>query len=247
MQELNLYIPEKSMRYATIHKRDEDGPQASGIPEDRDMSPLECPVPSRSPEGMAQGEQRQSQRHARRRGRLALLVAGLTSLSLLGAWLVLPSSLTGRKLGAYTDNSAPRSLAALPHNPGVRESPLLPHNPGVRESPLLPPSPSVHALPHSVQWVRTSVFDQFLPGKPLTVSLPQLQRTPEGLPVTVTLDVSDSTPMWLTFDPEKLALSGTAPPQEIGKTYHLTFRARTADGLESLLQFVLAITEYTRP
>jgi hypothetical protein len=66
------------------------------------------------------------------------------------------------------------------------------------------------------------------------------------LPVTVTLDVSGSTPMWLTFDPEKLVLSGTAPPQEIDKTYHLTFRARTADGLESLLQFVLAITEHAR-
>jgi putative Ig domain-containing protein len=79
------------------------------------------------------------------------------------------------------------------------------------------------------------------------VSLPQLQRTPEGLPVTVTLEVSDSTPMWLKFDPEKLALSGTAPPQEIGRTYPLTFRARTVGGLESLLQFVLTITQHTRP
>jgi len=257
MQELNLYIPEKSIPHAPIHKRDEHGSHASGIPEDRDMLPLECSVPSRGPEGMEQGGQRQSQRGAGRPRRLAL-VAGLTSLSLLGAWLVLQSSLTGRKLGAYTANSAPRSLAVsgptpsvresplLPHSPGVQEPPLLPHNPGVHEPPLLPHSPGVHALPHSVQWVRTTVFDQFLPGKPLTVSLPQLQRTPEGLPVTVTLDVSGSTPMWLTFDPEKLVLSGTAPPQEIDKTYHLTFRARTADGLESLLQFVLAITEHAR-
>jgi hypothetical protein len=97
-----------------------------------------------------------------------------------------------------------------------------------------------------VQWAQATVFDQFLPGKPLTVSLPQLQRTPEGLPVTVTLDVSDSTPMWLTFDPEKLALSGTAPLQAIGKTYHLTFRARTTDGLESLLQFVVTVIKPTR-
>src|SRR5262249_52174811 len=155
--------------------------------------------------------------------RLAL-VAGLASFSLLGAGLLLQSSLTGRKLGEYTANSVPRFLAVLLHNPGVRESPLLPqsssvheppllpHNPGVRETPLLPQSSGVHALPRSVQWVKTTVFDQFLPGKPLTVSLPQLQRTPENLPVTVTLDVSDSTPRWLTFDPEKLALSGTAPP-----------------------------------
>ena len=111
----------------------------------------------------------------------------------------------------------------------------------MRESPSLPQSPSVHELPHRVQWEQTTVSHQALPGKPLTVSLPQLQRTPEGLPVTVTLDVSDSTPMWLTFDPEKLALSGTAPPQETSKTYHLTFRARTADGLESLLHSVLTI------
>jgi general secretion pathway protein A len=257
MQELNLYTPEKPMRQITIRKRDEHGPHASDSPAHRDILPLECSVPSRGPESMEQGEQRQSQRHAGRPRRLAL-VAGLTSLSLLGAGWVLQSSLTDSKPGAYTANSVPRSLAVsvhnpsvrepplLPQSPGVHEPPLLPHNPGVREAPLLPQSPGVHALPHSVQWVQTTVFDQFLPGKPLTVSLPQLQRTPESLPVTVTLDVSDSTPKWLTFDPEKLTLSGTAPPQEIGRTYHLTFRARTADGLESLLQFVLTVTEHAR-
>ena len=230
MQELNLYIPEKSIRHPTIHKHDEHRPHASGIIAHPDMLPLECSVPSHGPEGMEQGEQRQSQRHAGRPRRLAL-VAGLTSLSLLGAGWVLQSSLTGSKPGAYTANSVPRSVAVSVHNPGVRELPLLPQSPGV------------HALPHSMQWVQTTAFDQFLPGKPLTVFLPQLQRTPEGLPVTVTLDASDSTPRWLTFDPEKLALSGTAPPQEIGKTYHLIFRARTTDGLESLLRFVLTIPD----
>src|SRR5262249_51329944 len=98
-------------------------------------------------------------------------------------------------------------------------------------------------LLHSVQWVPATGFSQFQAGKPLTVSLPQLQRTPEGLPVTITLEDADSTPKWLTFDPEKWALSGTAPPQEIGKTYYLIFRARAADGLESLLQFVLTVSE----
>ena len=242
MQELNLYTPEKSIRHATIHKRDEHGPHASGITAHPDMLSLECPVPSRRPESMEQGEQRQSQRHAGRPRRLAL-VAGFISLSLLGAGWVLQSSLTGSKLGAYTANLVPRSVAVSVHNSGVRESPLLPQSPRVHEPPLLPQSPGVHALPHSVQWVQTTAFDQFLPGKPRTVSLPQLQRTPEGLPVTVTLDASDSTPRWLTFDPEKLALSGTAPPQEIGKTYYLTFRARTTDGLESLLRFVLTISD----
>jgi len=257
MQELNLYIPEKSMRHAPIHNRDEHGPHASGITTPRDMLPLECSVPSHGPEDTEQGKPRLSQRGAGRSRRLAL-VTGITSFSLLVAGLLLQSSLTGRKLGEYTANSIPRSVAVFLHNPSVRESshlpqgprvhelPLLPHNPSVHESPLLPQDPRVHALPRSVQWVQTPVFDQLLPGKPLTVSLPQLQRTPENLPVTVTLDASDSTPMWLTFDPEKLILRGTAPPQEIGKTYHLTFRARTADGLESLLQFVLTIIEHRK-
>jgi hypothetical protein len=257
MKELNLYAPEKPMDYATIHKRDEHGPHASSITAHREMLPLEDSVPFRDPEGMEQGEQRQSQRGAWRSRRLAL-VAGLISLGLLGAGAVLQSSLTGRKLGEYTANLVPRSLAVLSHKPDVRESPLLPqspsmhelpllpHNPRVREPPLLPQSPRVHALPHSVQWVQTTVFEQLLPGKPLTVSLPQLQRTPESLPVTVTLDVSDSAPMWLTFNAEKLTLSGMAPPQEMGKTYHLTFRARTADGLESLLQLVLNVVGHER-
>src|SRR5215475_6317317 len=78
-------------------------------------------------------------------------------------------------------------------------------------------------------------------GTPLTVSLPYLQRTPEDLPVTVTLKVSDSTPTWLTFDPKNLVVSGTAPPQDVGKTYQLTFRAQTIDGLESFLQLVLTL------
>jgi len=78
------------------------------------------------------------------------------------------------------------------------------------------------------------------------MSLPQLRRIPEDLPVKVTLQVSDSTPPWLTFDPKNLALSGTAPLQDIGKTYHLTFRAQTIDGLESFLQLVLMLRGQTR-
>ncbi len=231
MKELNLYIPEKSISHYTNHQRDENGPHASGINSYRDTMPSESSIPSRGPEGMEQVDKRQSQRDFGRPRRLAL-VAGLTSVGLLGAGFVLQSSLTSGKLREYTAKSISRPLAVLPQSPRVHEPPLLPQ------------SPRVHALPNRVQWVQTTGFSQFRAGKPLTVSLPQLQRTPEDLPVTVTLDVSDSTPMWLTFDPEKLALSGTAPPQEIGKTYHLTFRARTADGLESLLQFVLTIIEH---
>ena len=243
MKELNLYIPEKSISHYTNHQRDENGPHASGINSYRDTMPSESSIPSRGPEGMEQVDKRQSQRDFGRPRRLAL-VAGLTSVSLLGAGFVLQSSLTSGKLREYIAKSISRPLAVLPQSPRVHEPPVLPQSPRVHEPPLLPQSPRVHALPHSVQWVQTTGFSQFRAGKPLTVSLPQLQRTPEDLPVTVTLDVSDSTPMWLTFDPEKLALSGTAPPQEIGKTYRLTFRARTADGLESLLQFVLTIIEH---
>jgi len=245
MQELNLYTPEKSIRHAIIHRRDEHGPHASGITAYQDIPPLEGSILSRGLDGLARGEQRPSQRAAGRARRLAL-AAGLTSVCLLGTGLILQSSLIGRQLGAYTANSVPRSLAVILHSPGMRVSPLLPPSPGVYEPPLLPHSPGVHALPQSVQWVQTTVFDQFLPGKPLTVFLPQLQRIPEDLPVTVTLDVVDSLPRWLTFDPEKLALSGTAPSQERGKMYHLTFRARTADGLESLLQLVLTIAGSTK-
>jgi hypothetical protein len=97
-----------------------------------------------------------------------------------------------------------------------------------------------------VQWVQTTISHRLPTGKPLTVSLPQLQRTPESLPVKVTLEVSDRTPRWLQFDPETLTLSGTAPRQEIGKTYRLTFRAQTADGLESLLHLVLNLGAQTR-
>jgi hypothetical protein len=93
--------------------------------------------------------------------------------------------------------------------------------------------------------MQTTLSYQLPTGTPLTVSLPQLQRIPEDLPVTVTLHVSDSTPAWLTFDPTKLVLSGTAPQRDIGKTYHLIFRAQTTDGLESLLQLAVTLRGQT--
>ena len=104
MKELNLYTPEKSISYYTNQNRDENGPHASGIVSHRDTIPLGFSVPSCGPEGMEQVEKYQSQRDSGRRGRLAL-VAGLTSLSLLGAGFVLQSSLTSGKLREYTANS----------------------------------------------------------------------------------------------------------------------------------------------
>jgi hypothetical protein len=79
------------------------------------------------------------------------------------------------------------------------------------------------------------------------VPLPQLQRTPDDVSVTVTLHAAADMPIWLKFDPEKLTLSGTAPVTETGKTYHLTFRAHTADGLASLLQLAVTLIAQARP
>jgi hypothetical protein len=201
--------------------------------------------------------------------RLALLT-GLVSLSLLGAGFVLRTSFTDGQLReerarAVTSpapglppsagvreppllphSSSLRESPLLPQRSGVREPPLLPHNSGVREPPLLPHSASVRDSLKRVQWMQTTLSYQLPTGTPLTVSLPQLQRIPQDLPATVTLDISDSTPPWLTFDPEKLVLSGIAPLQDTGKTYYLTIRAQTADGLESLLQLILTLRGQTR-
>jgi general secretion pathway protein A len=196
-------------------------------------------------DGMDQVEKHQSQGGFRRAKRLAL-ITGIASLSLLGVGFVLQPSLTSGKLREYTGSSVASPLAVLPQSPGVREPPLLPQSPGVREPPLLPHSPSVYEQPRRVQWVQTTVSYQLPTATPLTVSLPQLQRIPEDLPVKVTLEVSDSTPTWLTFDPAKLVLSGTAPQQDINKTYHLTFRAQTTDGLESLVQLVMTLRRQPR-
>ena len=183
-------------------------------------------------DGIEQVEKHQSQSGFRRAKRLAL-ITGIASLSLLGVGFVLQPSLPGGKLREYT-RSVASSLAILPQSSSVRQPSLLPQ------------SPSVYEQPKRIQWVQTTVSYQLPTGTPLTVSLPQLQRTPGDLPVTVTLHVSDNTPTWLTFDPAKLVLSGTAPLQDIGKTYHLTFRAQTTDGLESLLQLVVILRGQTK-
>jgi hypothetical protein len=53
--------------------------------------------------------------------------------------------------------------------------------------------------------------------------------------------------MWLTFDAATLTLNGTAPSTEIGKTYHLTFRAQAADSLASLLQLAVTLIAQPKP
>jgi hypothetical protein len=82
---------------------------------------------------------------------------------------------------------------------------------------------------------------QFPTDKPFTVPLSSLQHTSDNVPVKITLEASDSMPVWLHFDPDTLTLSGMAPATATGKTYHLTLRAQTADGLESLLELTLTM------
>jgi len=194
---------------------------------------------------MEQVEKHQSQGGFRQAKRLALII-GIASLSLLGVGFVLQPSLPRGMLREYTVSSVANPPAVVPPSPGVHEPPLLPQSLGLRELPLLPQSPGVYEQPKRVQWVQTTVSYQLPTGTPLVMSLPQLQRTPRDLPVTVTLHGADSTPPWLTFDPAKLVLSGTAPLKDIGKTYHLTFRAQTTDGLESLLQLVVMLRGQTK-
>jgi hypothetical protein len=207
-------------------------------------------------DAMEHSETDQGRRDFRRTKRFALLT-GLVSLSLLGAGFVLRTSLTDGKLRAerpmvtspapvLPQRSGLHEPPLLPHTSGVREPPLLPRTSGVREPPLLPHTSGVHHSSKRVQWVQPTLSYQLPTGTPLTVSLPQLQRIPRDLPVTVTLDMSDSTPAWFMFDPEKLVLSGTAPLQDVGKTYYLTFRAQTADGLASLFQLIVTLRGQTR-
>ena len=205
MQELNVYIPEKTGSHSIRQKRQATGARIKGFMWSK---------------------------------RLALM-AGIAALSLLGAGAIWQSELTSGKLRAYMTRTVLNPLAAIPQSPSAREQPFLPQSGGVREQPLLPQSGGVREQPKKMQWAQTVISYQIPTGKPLVVSLPQVQRFPDSLPVQVTLDASNSTPVWLKFDSEKLALSGTPPLQETGKTYHLTLRAQTADGLESRLQLTL--------
>jgi len=169
------------------------------------------------------------------RPRRLALVAGIAACSLLGVGVILQSPLASRMLREYTTRSVASPLAIVPPSPGWREPPIVPPSPGWRKQPK------------RVQWAETTLSYQLPTGEPLTVPLPQLQLTPAHLPVKVTLEASDHMPLWLTFDPEKLTLSGTAPATEIGKTYHLTVRAQTADGLASSLQLALILIVQPRP
>jgi type II secretory pathway predicted ATPase ExeA len=169
------------------------------------------------------------------------LVAGLVTCSLFGVGVVLQSPLISRKLREYRAALVPDSLAVSTQRPIWREQPILPQRPVLGEQPILPLSPGLYEPSKRVQWKQTTLSYYLPTDKPFVVPLPPLQHTLDDLPAKVMLDASDSTPMWLKFDPDTLTLSGTAPAAATGKTYHLIFRARIADGPESLLDLTLTM------
>jgi hypothetical protein len=169
------------------------------------------------------------------------VVAGLVILSLCGIRVVLQNPRLSGKLREYMVASAPDPLTVAPQRPIWREQPILPQRPVWRVQPILPFDSSLHEPSQRALWKHTTVAYQFPADKPFVVPLSPLQHTSDNVPVTVTLEVSDGTPVWLNFDPDTLTLSGMAPATATGKTYHLTFRAQTADGLESLLELTLTM------
>jgi general secretion pathway protein A len=112
---------------------------------------------------------------------------------------------------------------------------------------LLRPATPQHSEGGMVQWAQNNVAYRLPVGAPFRISLPPLQNTREGVPVEITLDPLSNKPGWLTFNPVDLHLSGVAPETGAGKTYMLTFRARTADSISSLLNLHVTLTEQTRP
>jgi hypothetical protein len=94
--------------------------------------------------------------------------------------------------------------------------------------------------PPSVRWQQLQVEYQHPAGDPLTLPLPILERTPEGVPVEVTLESASAS--WLQFDRERLQVQGTPPITAGDQTYQLIVRAQAQDGDESRLQLSLTIT-----
>jgi hypothetical protein len=105
------------------------------------------------------------------------------------------------------------------------------------------PEPPYQTLPpHSVRWQPLQVSYQAPAGAPFVLPLPALERTPEGIPVEVTLEASGDVPGWLELDPERLHIRGTAPLTAGGQTYRLIVRAHAEQGGDSRLLVRLTIT-----
>ena len=107
---------------------------------------------------------------------------------------------------------------------------------------IAPATQPVPTTSRTVRWQQAVVSHQYPAVKPFSFSLPELERSPEGIPVDVGLDAAGDSPSWLQFDRESLALQGVAPPSAQDQTYRLIMRARTAQGSDSQLLVLLTIT-----
>jgi hypothetical protein len=115
-----------------------------------------------------------------------------------------------------------------------------PSNAVSEQPPMEPP-------PRMVWWQQSQASYQQAAGTQFTIPLPNLERSPDGLPVEVMLDSSGDWPSWLQLDREGLRISGTAPITAEDRTYDLIFDAKTENGGESRLQFSLTITGQSEP
>ena len=101
---------------------------------------------------------------------------------------------------------------------------------------------SIEPPPRMARWQSREVFYQQPAGTPFTLPLPNLERTPHGLPVEVTLDASGDRPSWLQFDRQQLFMHGMAPNTVTDQTYRLIVRARPEQGSDSHVLILLTIT-----
>jgi hypothetical protein len=99
-----------------------------------------------------------------------------------------------------------------------------------------PPSPSV-------RWQQPQVAYHSPAGQPFVFPLPTLKRTPEGMPIEVTLEASGDKPSWLDLDRERLYIHGTAPRAAQDQVYRLMVRAHAEQGSDSRLIVLLTITD----
>lgn len=98
-----------------------------------------------------------------------------------------------------------------------------------------------------VRWRQTSVTQQYPSGMEFTFPLPELEISPQGMPVQVTLDETGDRPRWIDLDRERLSIRGTAPPTDTDQTYQFSVRASAAQGSDSRLLIVLTITGQADP
>jgi len=96
--------------------------------------------------------------------------------------------------------------------------------------------------PDSVRWQPLQVSYHYPAGEPFVFPLPPLARTPEGMPVEVTLEASGDEPSWLQLDLDRLHIRGTAPLTVEDQTYRLIVRAHAEQGSDSQLLVLLTIT-----